>query len=77
MTLQKLLSVGRSLELSKQQAEEIERAVSIETSVMVQRRPVTCEKVDVISTSKQLLCSKGKTRHKCGKIGHFAKLQVS
>ena len=29
ITLEKLLSVGRSFELSKQQAEEIERAVSV------------------------------------------------
>ncbi|KAI0210788.1 hypothetical protein LSAT2_004428 [Lamellibrachia satsuma] len=32
MTLEKLLRVGRSFELSKQQAEEIERAVSVNTS---------------------------------------------
>ncbi|KAK2163866.1 hypothetical protein LSH36_73g06005 [Paralvinella palmiformis] len=40
MTLDRLLSVGRSLELSKQQAEEIEKTVPVDTWIsMIQRRP--------------------------------------
>ena len=86
MTLEKLLSVGKSFELSKQQAEEIERAVSVNTSVsMIQRRP-TRKQMDIPRKGVQCYrcggefphqnsCpAKGKTCHKCGKIGHFAKL---
>jgi len=79
MTLEKLLTVGRSLELSKQQAEDIERALSVDTSFsMVQRRHGSEEMNNVIdvggiSTSKQFP-SEGKPCQKCGKIGHFVKL---
>ena len=86
MTLEKLISVGRSFELSKQQAEEIERAVSVNTSVsMIQRIP-TRKQMDRPRKGEQCYrcggefphqnsCpTKGKTCHKCGKIGHFAKL---
>ena len=85
MTLEKLLSVGRSLELSKQQAEEVERAVSVDILVsMIQRRPTRKQTERSRKGEHCYICSgefphqnnrpaKGNLYHKCG---NFAKLQI-